>query len=188
MKTGRSHYLLCLFSTRGFFSKKHKKSVRRLWRGGAAQLEHDPANSRIWLETVPGGSGELLLWQRLGRGTKGNPACEMTENGVHGLHGLCCCSGMCCWVGSTHTGTRMSACKEMLAWDWFIAILLDLITCDSLMFHNSVQPGFLCMRIFWRAWTMARARYIHLEPLNNAGSKQSMWFTGSVPITCSVSA
>lgn len=59
-------------------------------------------------------------------------------------------------------------------WHEIIAILSDLITCDSLMFHNSVQPGFLYMRIFQRAWTMARARYIHLEPLNNAGSKQSM--------------
>lgn len=59
-------------------------------------------------------------------------------------------------------------------WHEIIATLLDLITCGSLMLHDSVQPGILCMKIFWEAWTMARARYIHLEPLNDAGSKQSV--------------
>lgn len=93
-----------------------KKPVRRPWKGGAAQLEYDPVNSRI-------GNGSSREWgaaalAEAGRGTEGNPAWEMTGNCVHGLHGLCCCSGMCCWVGSTHTGTRVSACREMLAWDY----------------------------------------------------------------------
>lgn len=73
------------------------------------------------------------------------------------------------WAQPTQVHVYLPAGR---CWHEITAILLDLITCDSLMLHNSVQPGFLCTRFFWRAWTMAS--YIHLEPLNNAGSKQSV--------------
>lgn len=101
---------ICLFSTCELSSLTSiKKPGRSCWRWGvtgAAQVGYDPTNSRIRLERVTVGSGELLLWQKLGRETEGSPASEMTENGVHGLRGLCCCSETC-QAGSTHAGIHV---------------------------------------------------------------------------------
>lgn len=49
-----------------------------------------------------------------------------------------------------------------------------------------MKPGFLCTRVLWRG--RYKEKDIHLKPLNNAGSKDAMCFTGTVAITYGDSA
>lgn len=125
-----------------------------------------------------------------GRGLEGWPKAAQAlrwPRGACGLRGLCRCSEMC-WVGSTRAGNCVPACKEVVAWGSFIAILVDLITCNSLMFRSSLKLGFLCTSVVWRAWVRTRARHVHLKLLKDTGSEESMCFTDTVAITCGDSA